>query len=66
MRFAYADPPYLGQGQRLYGKHALGYIPGDEIVDLYPGTGVMGRVAAARDGIASPGELDLFGDEAAS
>lgn len=21
MRFAYADPPYLGQGKRLYGKH---------------------------------------------
>lgn len=21
MRVAYADPPYLGQGQRLYGKH---------------------------------------------
>jgi hypothetical protein len=23
MRFAYADPPYLGQGMRLYGDHPL-------------------------------------------
>jgi hypothetical protein len=26
----------------------LNVLPGDEVVDLYPGTGVMGRVAAAR------------------
>lgn len=39
----------------------LGWRPGDELVDLFPGTGVMGRVVAARSGIAGPGELDLFG-----
>lgn len=27
----------------------LNFQPGDELVDLYPGTGVMGRVAAARN-----------------
>lgn len=21
MKFAYADPPYFGQGKKLYGKH---------------------------------------------
>lgn len=26
----------------------LNVLPGDELVDLYPGTGVMGRLAAAR------------------
>ncbi|HET6910525.1 MAG TPA: hypothetical protein VFH54_14400 [Mycobacteriales bacterium] len=25
----------------------LGFVPGDEVIDLYPGTGVMGRVVAA-------------------
>ena len=38
----------------------LGWAPSDQVDDLYPGTGVMGRVIAARSGIASPGELSLF------
>jgi hypothetical protein len=28
---------------------ALGYLPGDEVVDMFPGTGVLGRVVAARE-----------------
>lgn len=40
----------------------LGYTPGDEVIDLYPGTGVMGRVVAARAGITQPGELALYDD----
>lgn len=27
----------------------IGYLPGDEVVDLFPGTGVLGRVVAARE-----------------
>lgn len=54
MRFAYADPPYLGCCA-LYDHHhpcdwvldLLNVWPGDEAVDLFPGTGVMGRRAAA-------------------
>lgn len=38
----------------------VGWTPDDEMVDLFPGTGVMGRVVAARSGLASPGELSLF------
>lgn len=40
----------------------LGWTTEDELVDLFPGTGVMGRVVAARSGIASPGELVLWED----
>jgi hypothetical protein len=28
----------------------LGFIPGDEVVDLFPGSGAMGRAVAARQG----------------
>lgn len=39
----------------------LGYLPGDQVDDLFPGTGIMGRVV---NGLASQGveELPLFGD----
>lgn len=43
----------------------LGYVTGDEVDDLFPGTGIMGRVV---DGLASLGHdaLPLFGVEAPS
>jgi len=28
----------------------VGWVPGDQVSDLFPGTGVMGRVVAAADG----------------
>lgn len=31
----------------------LGFYPGDELVDLFPGTGVMGRVASEYDWLAA-------------
>ncbi len=39
----------------------IGFVEGDELIDLFPGTGVMGRVAAGdyRKEIV-PGEMDLF------
>lgn len=38
----------------------LGWTPADEMVDLFPGTGVMGRVVAARSGITLVGQLALY------
>lgn len=38
----------------------LGWAPGDTLDDLFPGTGIMGRIVDARAGIAQPGQLDLF------
>lgn len=42
----------------------IGWRPEDEMVDLFPGTEVMGRVVAARSGIAVEGQLELFEREA--
>jgi len=42
MRFAYADPPYLGCGRRYVDSHPDALIwddPGDIFDDLFPGTG---------------------------
>lgn len=38
----------------------LGWEPEDELVDLFPGTGIMGRVVAAKSGLAQPDQLQLF------
>ena len=49
MRFAYADPPYIGQAKKLYGKHrdyafaSAGLQKDDEFADLFPGSGAVGR-----------------------
>lgn len=40
----------------------MGWIHGDEVVDLFPGTGVMGRVVAAAE---AQGVLNLSGDDPA-
>lgn len=42
----------------------LGYVPGDQVDDLFPGTDVMGRVVAARAGLALPGEFTLWEEPA--
>lgn len=45
----------------------LGVVDGDEVVDLFPGTGVMGRVANEARlslGWTDPNQLDLFGGAA--
>ena len=41
----------------------LGWMPGDEVDDLFPGTGVMGRVVEARAGVSAIDQLtfDLEG-----
>lgn len=41
----------------------LGWEPGDTLVDLFPGTGVMDRIVAARSNIPAAGELALFEQE---
>jgi hypothetical protein len=49
MKFAYADPPYIGCCALYDHYHPdgwLGYQPGDQIVDLYPGTGSMSHAQA--------------------
>lgn len=38
--------------------NGLGYRPGDEMVDLFPGTGVMGEVVSAANG--EPPQIGLF------
>ena len=38
----------------------LGWKQGDELVDLFPGTGVMSRVVATREGVAADGQFELF------
>lgn len=38
----------------------LGWTADDELVDLFPGTGVMDRVVAARAGVHVEGQLALF------
>lgn len=38
----------------------LGWESTDELEDLFPGTGVMDRVVAARAGVRAPDELALF------
>ena len=42
--------------------NGLDYQPGDIIDDLFPGTGIMGQVAAARDGL--PLQTGLFAEAA--
>lgn len=37
----------------------VGWIPGDELVDIFPGTGVMDRVVASRGGIATDEQLSF-------
>lgn len=37
----------------------VGWIPGDELDDLFPGTGVMDRVVTNRQGIASDEQLSF-------
>jgi hypothetical protein len=38
----------------------MGFVAGDEVVDLFPGTGVMDRVAKARSGTAALDEIALW------
>jgi len=38
----------------------IGWVPGDELVDIFPGTGVMDRVVRARSGASEAGQLALF------
>lgn len=38
----------------------MGWVPGDEVSDLFPGTGVMGRVVDARSMIPTDGQLALI------
>jgi hypothetical protein len=42
----------------------LGWKPGDELDDLFPGTGGMGRVVQSRSMVANESQLDLFEMEA--
>lgn len=44
----------------------IGWIPGDELTDLFPGTGVMGEVVRRRESVAADANLDspLFALEA--
>lgn len=37
----------------------IGWTPGDEVVDIFPGTGVMGRVVGEREWAARTGDLQL-------
>lgn len=39
--------------------NGLGYLPGDALDDLFPGTGIMGRVVEARNN--APIQVGLFG-----
>jgi hypothetical protein len=41
--------------------NGLNYKPGDTLDDLFPGTGIMGKVVAARDG--APLQEGLFADQ---
>ena len=44
MRFAYADPPYPGMAHRYPENTEVDHLnveDGDELVDLYPGTGIV-------------------------
>lgn len=41
----------------------LGYAAGDSLDDLFPGTGVMGRVAAGLGEIRDPAQIPLFAEE---
>jgi len=36
----------------------LNFLPGDELVDLYPGTGIMGKCAASVNGTVNPESPD--------
>lgn len=38
----------------------LGYEPGDQVDDLFPGTGIMGEVVARRSSAANQPEFGLF------
>jgi hypothetical protein len=38
----------------------LGWMPGDEFTDFFPGSGGMDRVVAKREGMPTEGQLDLF------
>lgn len=38
----------------------VGWIPGDELVDLFPGTGVMGKVVSERSNITQLDQLALY------
>jgi len=38
----------------------MGWVPGDRFTDLFPGTGVMDRVVAARRGVPADDQLTLF------
>ncbi len=38
----------------------MGWVPGDELDDLFPGTEIMSRVVAAREGVPADGQLELF------
>lgn len=38
----------------------VGWVPGDELVDLFPGTGVMGRVVDERNNITQVDQLALY------
>jgi hypothetical protein len=41
MKFAYADPPYIGQARRHYSHDPNCAEVGDILDDLYPGSGIV-------------------------